>query len=323
LGDTESAYGGGATLVAGTHGIRLASPAVGTIEYAYGGERSPSTSSGGTTERTTPAGAFGSLPVAVEARGRGSAYSATDYAEDLHVLLQIAGHNATYSATPTPQWTYTPDSLPANVPSGAFEAYGRGEVYELIGTYAGFGLEMAGPGIAIANFDIQGLITTLPVDAALPSITLNTLKPPVAKDISVVIGNYTAAVVRSLTFSRNTDSGPRLDLNGTTGHAGFALGRRAAQTEIEIEAAALTTGGPPWTAAGTINPYELRDSAETFAFSWTLGSVQYNRIGFSAPQSQIAAVELSDDGPVATWRLTIEHHMTTPSADDEYAILIN
>lgn len=308
LGDVEATYGDGGTLVAGTHGIRIADEAVAALAYLYEGERNTGSQAGGTLPRVAPAGRSATLSVPIEVRGSSTTYTASDAPLDLDVLLRIAGHDATFAT----EWTYTPIST--GVESGVFEAYARGEKFVITAANATFGISVPAIGFATANFEVQGICAAAVADAALPAITYDAIVPPVANNITLDIHGWTAAVVRSIEFTTNREIGARADIN-SSGHAGYALGSRSAQTVVTIEAPALTA----------LDAYALRDAATVLtAFSWQVGDTANNRLLLDGGSySQIVGVEEGSDGPVATWAITVAHNMSGPNADDEYSLVFD
>jgi hypothetical protein len=159
----------------------------------------------------------------------------------------------------------------------------------------------------VFDFALMGLVG-LPSDVSVPSITYATVQPPKCESIGLTIGAW-SPVVRSLGFKKNVARSPRADVN-SAGHRGFAMGRRAPELEIVVEAAALAT----------FDPYTARRNATSFAVGFTVGDTQYNRIEFGAAQAQVTGVQEGEDAEAALWTLTLRCPVSGLAANDDYFI---
>lgn len=258
------------------------------------------------------AGQFRCLP-----KGLGSAYSASAMPpNEVHRFLKASGFDATYSGSPTPQWTYTPTAFGTTFTSLTLRQYLQASIYELSGVLCDFSFETQGVGVPILTFAFRGIGATAPTDTALPALThqATSVVPPIASAVLENIGSFTSATIRRVAFrmNRNLDTA-RPALNTTGGHAGFIPGNIAPELELEIERPARATYDPEATfLAGT-----------SAAVDVTFGTTQYNRYKVTLPQAQLTQVTPGNDGALATVTLVYRGFATTPAANDAVSILFN
>jgi hypothetical protein len=310
----EPSYKGAVTFVPATDAVLLAEPAVMTIDYLTDGTHSPANATASQLTRNPPAGRFAELPIRLEFRGRNAAYDGTTgIPQDIHALMRGSGHSAVFSATPTPQYTYAPES--DTYESLGLRAFARAQQYDMKGVYCDMGFSIDGPEECVFEFNAQGLIT-LPTDVALPALTYATHKPPLGRNIALTVNAVTTLITRSIRFAQNRQRVGRANINESVAgdaHAGYAPGRRGPTLDITVESTALAT----------FNPYSLRDLATSFALEFTIGSVQYNRFKFSAPAAQIISVSDDADDPVALWTISLALGTPGQTTNDEYSFLVN
>jgi len=308
LGDVETVYGDGGTLTAALDGILLTEPTPMTVAYAHGGERPIAVGTAGTLQRAAPSGRSGEFTPRVEARGAGAAYSATVLPPDIDTLMRISGHAQTLDVTASLETvTYDPESAPASYESGGFEAYTRGQLFTMASAYATLSFLIEGPSFMVFEATVMGTLSD-PTDVALPVITYNTTLPPKAISLALAIGAITGTAVRRIAWTQNRNIAPRLDMNNADGHKGFSPGRRESTLEILVEAEAFATWDPyaDWKAATVRN------------ITFTIGSVQYNKVTFNAVQAQVANVTEEEDGPTALWGVTFNLGSSDGASNDEY-----
>lgn len=306
LAKAESTYNGGATLSAATNGVLLAEPATLAIDYVHDGARGPAPGASGQMKRGRPSGMFGETTFTIEGRGLGSAYTTASLPE-IDPLLKAAGHSASY-AGPTGSEVITYKPISSGFTSNALELYCRGQKYSMSGSYADTSWNIDGPSFMMFEFNTRGTVST-PSDTSVPSITYNSTQPPKAESVALSIGGWSGAVVRSARFNANRSTSPRANIN-SAGHSGYSVGYRDPELILTIEAVPLAT----------YNPYSVRDLATAATITLTVGSVQYNKVQFTANQAQLVNVEEGEDDATATWTLTYRLATTTPIADDDYEI---
>lgn len=322
LGDVESTYLDGATLTEAADGIMLAEEVVAEIDYTHDGMRAaPPGSAIAHQTKSAPSGRFVTMTPTVEMRGSGAAYTSSVKPQDLHTFLVMSGHSATL--VDNTSYTYVPHALTTTPVSAAFECYSRGQQMDLIGCYGSLGFIIEGPGFGIMSCDVRGIMTTDPSDVALPAITYGTTAAPKASGMAVTIGAFTSAVCRRVEFQQNRDiATARVDHSGAAAHAGWAVGRMAPTLNLTIEAAEFH-GSTPWTDSDSIDPFMLMNQAQSVALSFTLGSVAFNKMAFSAAQAQLVSVAPEEDGPVALWNLGFQLNPSSPILQDAYSFLFN
>lgn len=317
----EATYATPLALVAGSDGAMMSEEAMIQSDYAFGGRRARPPASGGLFKNVPPTGRFGNFTAKFEPRGLGVLYSASAFPPDIHHFMRMSGHSAVFSGgVGTEIITYSPVSTGFN--SGTIEGYGRGEKAPMAGCYADFGFTIDGPGIPSYEYDVLGIAGTVETDVALPAITYNNAtQPPTGVSVALNLGLFTAGKVYRIAFKKNLERQIRNNINGT-GIAGYACGDRSPSLEIELEAETLTTTGP-WNAAGTLNPYMLRDSGTPVNITFIVGTVQYNRWRWTGAQCICVKAEKGNQGPVATWKMTFDVCTSTPVADDDYTVIFS
>ena len=286
------------------------------IDYVFDGGIGGSAGSLAPQKRTTPNGGFRAGQFKTLPKGAGSAYSGSAFPpNEVHRWLQGAGYTATYSATPTPQWTYTPTAT-GTVPSHlTVRQFMQGSQWDQAGVQADFSYETQGLGVPVWTFDWRG-VKVSPTDVSLPSITYQATSviPPVASAVVSSINAVTTLTIRKVAFKRNrSNSTARIAQNLSGGHAGFIFGRYSPEWEIEIERP----------ARATFDPEALQAAATSIALSVQFGGTQYNKWTHSTAQGQIISVQPGNDGGLATVTFTVRGHASTPSANDAESILFN
>lgn len=322
----ESTYGSAVALTTTADGLQLqykdrnvAAPL--TIDYAFDGDLGPSVSNLGKVQRVAPSGRSikGDLPLRV--RGGGAAYSSS-VVPSLHSVLKACGFDAAVTTTVSSEkWVYTPTAPGNGYGSGTANLYTRGELWSAAGCIGNLKFDAPDPAPPIWMFSMMGIATPLPADGAGPSITypLQTVQPPLASSITPVFGSFTTnAVVMSSSFDMQRKLDPRVAQSAGGAHLGFVPGDRNPIVKLVLEATSLVT--TPYTSSAGFDPYQLRDTGQSFAFSLKYGSTQYNRYTISFPQAQVADVQLQNNGSVATVELTIAAFNSTASSADDMSI---
>jgi hypothetical protein len=321
LGKEEATYGVAETLSTSADGmlpfLADGDPAPPeAIDYVFDGGigRSPGTLA--PALRAAPNGRFRSGMFQALFRGRGAAYSGTDLPPlEVHRALKAAGFDANYSASPTPQWLYTPTAAGTTFTSLTLRQYAQASIYEQTGVLFNWSFTADGLGVPIHEFAYTGLIA-LPTDQSLPAITYPTagILPPVASAVVENIGAWSAATIRSVSLQtqRSIDN-PRAGQNLASGHAGFTPGGMVPQLTLVVERPARST----------YNAESIRDLGTSAAVNVQFGTVQYNRWRVDFPQAQLISVTPQNDGPVATMELVFQAHPSTPALNDYMSVLLN
>lgn len=306
LVDIETAYGDGGTPVPATHGVRLFEEATLAIGYENDGDRGGLI---GRRVRVAPSGRTGTLTARVEGKGAGAAYSATVLPEE-DALLRISGHQRTDAfGVGTENVVYAPESAPAGYESGGLKLYSRGQEYLMNGVYGTMSFSFD-TGFWVWDFELGGIVPSDPTDLALPSITYSAVQPPQAQNITFDVGGVTGLVVRSLNYTSSRSRQNRLDINAATGLAGLAAGAREPQLEVVMETPVLAT----------YNPFADWSAGTTRAISFTVGTAQYNKITWAAPQAQLIGVEEDQEDVATLVRASFLLPESSDGVNDDYTI---
>lgn len=286
------------------------------IEYVFDGNIGRAAGTLSPQRRTTPNGRFRQGQFQCLPKGLGSVYSGSAFPpNEVHRWLKGAGYDATFSATPTPQWSYTPtpaSSVPTHLTVRQFM---QGSQYDQVGVQSDFAYETQGLGVPVFTFDWRG-VASAPADLTLPALTIGAagVIPPVASAVVASVNGVTTLTVRRVAFRRNrTTETARLAQNLAGGHAGFIAGGFSPEWEIEVERP----------ARATFDPEALAAAATSIAFSVQFGATQYNRWTHSTVQGQVINVQPAADGPLATVTFTVRGFSSTPSANDAELLLFN
>lgn len=307
-GKLEGSYGAGGALLPATDGILLAELADLNEAFVFDGQRKAPPGTFGTQKRVPPLGSYVEFTGKTEPRGLGLAYGASALHPE-HVLMRISGHDAVVTATPgAEKIEYTPQAGPNGFASAVLGGYSRGSLWNLLAAYADWTWTIDGPGIPLNEWAIKALFTSV-ADAGVPAITYPAanVDPPSAANILFTIGGVATLSVKKAQFKQNRTISQRLNINAG-GHGGFNIGRRNPTFTVTIEEPATAT-------------YDARTKKRTHAveaLSLQVGSVQYNRDKFTAPNAQLIDVKPSAENEVATLDLTYELQPSTLGANDEY-----
>lgn len=302
----EAAYGDPATTLSPTtDAVQLADRQDWTFDYLSNGDRKTKSSAiPGALVRARPSGRSGKGSIPFELKGKGSAYTtAADFPPNIHAFLRASGYAAGFGGG---VWQYSPNALGVAGASLAIGLYGRGVLQLIRGVLCSLTIEAADGGPVMVTFDANGIAPELPTDVSLPALVYPAVNqlPVQGQGATIAIGDFTTAVVRSWKFTQGRKvDGARQNLNLPGGHAGFSPGDSDVMLEVTIEETPLVSGGI--TASG-INPYELRDNAQTvypvsIAVGGATGSGTSCKIVLGL--AQLADATPGEDGEIATTTL--------------------
>lgn len=319
LAKTEATYGTAVAVTATADGQLLALSdrynGVLSLNYQTDGDVGPSVGNLGPIKRVANVGRTISGQIPMRAKGGGTTYAAT-VTPNIHTMLKISGFDATLSSG---TYTYTPSVDGVTYSSATMEFYKRGEKWTGRGALANWSWSTDGNKIPIHLFDVRAIADTAIADAAIVAPTYPTLSTvePIAAGVVVNIGTFVAPVVRSVSFNmnRNIDT-TRGDITAADGHQGFVPNGYQPEMKIVLESTALTY---PTSSSG-FDPYKQILNGEALAVSaqfGTVGSSTYNNWKVNLPQAQLAAYNLSNDGPVATVELTYRGYNSSPIVQND------
>lgn len=250
-------------------------------------------------------------------RGAGTTYSASVFPpNEIHRWLKACGLTATYSASPSAQWTYAPTApdTPGTVLSIA--DYRQQSRHHLRNVVATMTIEGTNGGAALITFDWRGIHESLS-NQSFPSITLpyHAVIPPAAVGISCSINGVTDLVVRSYRFVQNVSfDSTRYGMNLNALVAGWVRGGSTPEMEVTFER--------PTRSA--YDPEALRISAASQAITMTQGTSAFNRFTLNVPQAQLVApVQSANEGAIATVTARYSARTSSPYSNDAFSLVMN
>ena len=334
----ESTYGTKNQPVAADGILLTKIPGVDVAKFLDAGDRGMNPL-GGQRTRSASSGRFGEFKLEAEGIGAGAAYAA-GVKPHLDVMILGAGHKGTGSFTASQEsWVYSPSMYPTDtLTSLTLAAFLAGQLYTIYGGLGDLEINSSGPQVPDWMFDFSGVQDPM-TDTTILGFTYPAVSntPQKADVVSMTIGLYTAAVVRGFNFKAGRNfKNPRTNMSSglVPGMSGFVAGGRQPKMEVVIERDTLHTSSP-WTTASTINPYQLAEEHNQIVFKMQVGTVQYKRwgifsgttmsAGIPAPAQTAIVEEVKEtqDGPIATWTLTIGFYPSTYVASDDYGIYYN
>jgi hypothetical protein len=241
-------------------------------------------------------------------RGGGSAYSTT-VKPAVDVALRACGMLGTFSATPTPNWVYTPKST-------GFEAVTcyvmneYGPTVKLTGAFGSGQIMFSMGRPVIMRVTLQGIYTT---ETDTPTIVTKAVSTspawPTFLNAAAVWGAYSPVLANaSLNFGNSLDVIE--SANNAAGIAGVIFGTRRPSGSIDP---AVTVRG-----ASGFDFIADWEAATPRLVAWGTNGVQYQRCKVEAPRAVIRSRPWIARGTKAAWQLGFD---CTPNlGDDDYKI---
>ena len=258
--------------------------------------------------------AWQGIPVSVNLRGSGAAYSAS-VKPKCDQLLRMGGFQATGSFTGgSEKWTYIFRSDAGTFESFSNYLYRAGKNFKLLGARAIPTLTFAVGGFGRLDAPISAWYTP-PVDAALVAVTGEpTVTYPVLLASGFQIGTENfAAKHGDITIDCGRKIIPRGDGTAVTGYAGMEMvGDRTPKITFECEQT-TEAGYPFWTKllAGT-----------QMDCTFSLGATQYNKCDVSIPAMQFESLGEGDRNGIATYK-AVSRIVSPTGVDDDISIVFN
>lgn len=260
----ESTYATDPVPTAATNAVRLAKPLwpviIPTMEWANLRDDAANNS----FIPLAAAGAHGQkcrLIIPWELKGVGVAYTGSNFA-DADPLIQSCGWASSFA---TATETYAPVTVAAR-PSCTVYGWAGGNVYHISGCRGNFEARILAGRISIITFTMEGILTALPVAAAVPSATYQAVIPPAAVSQSMTIGSwatdYDDIVLRTANDCQWLYSG-----NATDGLQSYDFG--ISKPALEITARAVDQG--------TYEPITDWDTPTSRAFTAQVGTATGNK----------------------------------------------
>lgn len=315
-------YGNGGSVAAASDGVlmylgdRFALGAPAKLSYKGSGEAGLNPGNIGPKKRQAKSGRSITLPIPHQFKGAGAAYSASVFTS-FHRLMLGAGFTAAVTTTPgSEKWVFTPH-VPGTFDSVFGEAYARREKWPFTGGLLDWEFTGDGPVAPMHTFNLQGISSALPTDAATPSITYPalTVEPPIASAIAFTLGSYVTAEVLRFGFKlgRNLQT-ERVNLTASAAHQGFYPAGFDPELRVTIEQSAFV--GSPFHTSSGVDPYNLEASANAFVGALAIGATQYNRWKLDFPQMQLVDAIPGNNNAIATVELVLKPFCTTPVSND-------
>jgi hypothetical protein len=136
-----------------------------------------------------PQGLKARISLMWELKGLGSAYTGTAFV-DADPLFQCCGWAGTFSATPTPQWTYAPIGITAARPSCTIYFWTGANLYKVSGCRGNFEAIFPSGRIIQVTFTLEGILQATPVATAVPALTFTGAIPPAAIAQACTVGPW-------------------------------------------------------------------------------------------------------------------------------------
>jgi hypothetical protein len=257
-----------------------------------------------------PGARFAMLSAEILLRGAAAVYSAS-VKPPVDPLLRASGLLATGAfGVGTEKWTYTPQSgdimgeaasiqfVVENAPTGKFlGCFGTGRITKRAGE----------PGVMAIG--LQGLYLE-PALVTMISAAPSSIQVPQFKSAAVLLDAVSFAV-----------SEAALDLGGDVQVVPVANDAQAIGKIILGQPHPMATFDPEAVAPATYNFHLKRDTGAVVAASWQLGTVQYNRVKFSAPKLQYLDIAEIQRNGLRAYRLACQ--LNASVGGDEYSIVFD
>lgn len=293
----ETSYNAGAfTLSGSTDTIDTVEQPLFQQTYALEGIRGPAMFGRGQLPRVAPNVRSVNASVKIHAKGSGATYTTLVKPPNVHPFLQACGMSGSLEGG---TWVYRPTPLSTVPFSLAADVYGMSELLQLRGGYGTFTLDLEGL-LPVFNFDVQGTQSGSVSDVANSAIPARVFQasnviPPRLETIGLTIGAYSPKV-RKIQYTHGLSISPRMDLNASGSHAGFAIGRQDNKLTMTIEADLLSN----------FDPYGDWNTAASKTITATVGTVANNKFTMTVNGAALSSVVRAADGDVAMYELTYE-----------------
>lgn len=290
------------------------------IQEVFNGKTTAGRGAGSLSPRKAmaPMGFYRAVTYQQRLRGSLQTYSASSFPpNEIHRFLKACGLDATYSATPTPQWLYTPiapNTNPTILTLGDLRQQDRYDLRNVVGTLK---IESTEGGAALISFEMRGIHEGVS-NVVHPAITIGAhgVQPPHCAGMVLEFDDVTfAGVLRKFVFTQNLVWEPnRTGINLAGLHGGWVIGSNAPTLELELERP----------ARASYNPEALRAAATSQKVALQLGATQYNRAKLTLPQAQVGAPPTPGaSGSTATVMVRYDAHASTPNLTDTFSLLMN
>ena len=251
-----------------------------------------------------PAGATATVSFTAEVKGAGSAYSATNR-PPIAEYLRACGFAETIDTTAGAEKAiYTPAS--SGIPSLTIGVYEDGIVHTIAGARGTVRFSGRVGEVLLAEFEFTGVWMGVQ-DAPLPSPTYDISNPPAMIGGQVTVDTYTPVITSfSLDIGNSVDM--REDFTSSTGYRSALITARNPRGSFD----------PEMTPVATYDWFGKWKDGVSSTLSVAVGSVQYNRVKFDAPNIRYAGISEGDRSGILTAETEFVLAMNT--GDDELTI---
>jgi len=161
---------------------------------------------------------------------------------------------------------------------------------------------------AMMEFTFQGFASD-PIDAAVPTMTIDTTVPPPVKAAVFSVGAY-AAVIANLSLDMQNKIVVSDDMNAATGYGSCSILGRAAQGSFD----------PEMTLVASKNWFSEFKNSTQLAMSVQIGATSTNRVDISMPKTVYREISEGDRNGIYT--LQIPFTAAQNVGDDEISIVV-
>lgn len=245
-------------------------------------------------------GYYGQFKFTAELKGQGALGIIPDYGP----FLRGCGFSETVAVGATV--TYAPVSSAFS--SMGIYAYRDGLLYKLLGARGNVAISMGARQRAMLTFTFQGIAQD-PVDAAMPTLTLDATVPVPVKSAAFAVGGY-AAVISKLDLDMQNKIVISDDMNAATGYGACSILGRSPQGSFD----------PEHTLVATKNWFSEWKNGTQLAMSAQVGSVAGNRVDISMPK--VVYRDLSEGDRNGIYTLNNTFTAAQNVGDDEISIVV-
>lgn len=212
----------------------------------------------------------------------------------------------TYTIRCSPlRYEYTPIS-------SAFESltlylYLDGLLHKMTGARGTWSMEGTGGEYARFNFDFTGNYID-PVDAAMPSPTNETSKPPMVELANLNIGGISTFYASSFSIDMANDVVIRDNINNAEGYAGAMITGRAPMATFDPEAELVATH----------DFFGKMKSGAEMEFEVHVGNTKGNVVTFYGPNVQYRSINYGERNSIRT--MDVQMGLTTNTSDNELVV---
>lgn len=245
-------------------------------------------------------GYYGQIKFTAELKGQGALGIVPDYGS----FLRGCGFSETVVVSTTV--TYAPVSSAFS--SMTIYAYRDGLLYKLLGSRGNVAISMGARQRAMLTFTFQGIAQD-PIDAAMPSMTLDATVPVPVKSAAFSVGGY-AAIISKLDLDMQNKIVISDDMNAATGYGACSILGRSPQGSFD----------PEHTLVATKNWFSEWKNGTQLAMSVQVGSVAGNRVDITMPKTVYRDLSEGDRNGIYTLNNTFTAAQNV--GDDEISIVV-